>query len=181
MKKLIFIIFLSFQTLLVAEDKVKNTTIKQYDYWSLKCEVVNDDQNCQVLQTIKTNETNFQFTIIYQKFLNEKNIEKEIIQFITPLGVNLDIKPAILFDENPQINLKWTKCEPFGCMAVLTNNSEIKEIVKVFNDVKKGLTKSKEMQLGIQGFNTEPLVVKFSLKGFVKASSLLVGVKNEDI
>ena len=51
----------------------------------------------------------------------------------------------------------------------------------VFNDVKKGLTKSKEMQLGIQGFNTEPLVVKFLLKGFVKASSLLVGVKNEDI
>jgi hypothetical protein len=37
------------------------------------------------------------------------------------------------------------------------------------------------MQLGIQGFNTEPLVVKFSLKGFVKSSSLLVGVKNEDI
>ena len=66
-------------------------------------------------------------------------------------------------------------------MAVLTNNSEIKEIVKVFNDVKKSLTKSKEMQLGIQGFNTEPLVVKFLLKGFVKASSLLVGVKNEDI
>ena len=57
----------------------------------------------------------------------------------------------------------------------------IREIVKVFNDVKRGLTKSKEMQLGIQGFNTEPLVVKFSLKGFVKASSLLVGVKNEDI
>ena len=111
----------------------------------------------------------------------EKNIEKEIIQFITPLGVNLDIKPAILFDKDPQINLKWTKCEPFGCVAVLTNNSEIKEIVKVFNDVKKGLTKSKEMQLGIQGFNTEPLVVKFLLKGFVKASSLLVGVKNEDI
>ena len=39
-----------FPTLLVAEDNVKNTTIKQYDYWSLKCEVVNDDQNCQVLQ-----------------------------------------------------------------------------------------------------------------------------------
>ena len=47
-----------FPTLLVAEDKVKNTTIKQYDYWSLKCEVVNDDQNCQVLQTIKTNYIN---------------------------------------------------------------------------------------------------------------------------
>ena len=82
MKKLIFIIFLMFPTLLVAEGNVKNTTIKQYDYWSLKCEVVNDDQNCQALQTIKTNETNFQFTIIYQKFLNEKNLEKEIIQFL---------------------------------------------------------------------------------------------------
>ena len=61
MKKLIFIIFLIFPTLLIAEDNVKNTTIKHYDYWSLKCEVVNDDQNCQELQTIKTNETSFQF------------------------------------------------------------------------------------------------------------------------
>jgi len=61
MKKLIFIIFLIFPTLLVAEDNVKNTTIKHYDYWSLKREVVNDNQNCQELQTIKTNETNFQF------------------------------------------------------------------------------------------------------------------------
>ena len=173
MKKLIFIIFLIFPTLLVAEDNVKNTTIKQYDYWSLKCEVANNDQNCQVLQTIKTNETNFQFTIIYQKFLNEKNIEKEIIQFITPLGVNLDIKPAILFDEDPQINLKWTKCEPFGCVAVLTNNSEIKEIVNIFNNVKKGLTKSKEMQLSIQEFNTEPLVVKFFLKDLLKRALYL--------
>jgi hypothetical protein len=79
MKKLIFIIFLIFPTLLVAEDNVKNTTIKHYDYWSLKCEVVNDDQNCQELQTIKTNETNFQFTITYQKFLNEKNIQKTLL------------------------------------------------------------------------------------------------------
>ena len=79
MKKLIFIIFLMFPTLLVAEDNVKNTTIKQYDYWSLKCEVANNDQNCQVLQTIKTNETNFQFTITYQKFLNEKNIQKTLL------------------------------------------------------------------------------------------------------
>ena len=36
-----------FPTLLVAEDNVKNTTIKQYDYWSLKCEVANNDQNCR--------------------------------------------------------------------------------------------------------------------------------------
>ena len=79
MKKLIFIIFLIFPTLLVAEDNVKNTTIKHYDYWSLKCEVVNDNQNCQELQTIKTNETNFQFTITYQKFLNEKNIQKTLL------------------------------------------------------------------------------------------------------
>mgnify|MGYP001241381478 FL=1 len=181
MKKIIFIIFLLFSTQLVSDDKVTNTTIKQYDYWSLKCEMINNDKNCQAIQTIKTNETNFQFTIIYQKFLNEKKIEKEIIQFITPLGVNLNIKPAILFDKDPQINLEWTKCEPFGCIAILTNNTEINETVKVFNKVKNGLKKSKEMQLGIQGFNTEPLVVKFSLKGFIKVSSLIVGIKNKDI
>ena len=122
----ILILQFSFHNLSVADEKEKqaNITTEKYRDWSIRCVVFQKKENCEVIQVVQIKDTNLTFTIVYTNFINEENELKEVINIITPLGVNLQKRISLHFYKGIKINLPYLKCEAVGCIILITNNSK---------------------------------------------------------
>ena len=146
-----------------------NSLTKQYRDWVYRCVNVNKKNQCEIIQTLTINNTNIQFSFAFSNFLNDKNELKEILTIITPLGINLNKKVGVKFHEGTAVNLSFTKCEAFGCIITLSNNSSDKAEVSLFNQIKDAMNKSIFFELSVDAFQKDPLVIKSSLQGFNNA------------
>ena len=159
---LVLFLFISFSN----SEEANNTTSKQFEDWQLICKEVEKKERCEVSQLITIEENKLQFKIMYQILKDEKTKKKfDAFTIITPLGVNLTEKAAILFpDTEEQINLSFVKCEVFGCILTLNNFDQNSK--EVFDFLKKKLLSSEQFTLGFGVFNEKPVLISSSLKGF---------------
>ena len=157
---------------LSADEKIKIKSEK-FDNWFLECREINKKEMCEVVQTLSIKDSNIKFKILYNIFKNQDGKIKEIFNIITPLGVNLIVNPAFRFDGGKQYNSRYIKCEVFGCVISITNNTNNEKINKLSNEIFQNLKKSKELEIVLQIFNSKTFAVKTSLKGFSKAQAEL--------
>jgi invasion protein IalB len=76
---------------------------------------------------------------------------------------------ALRFEGKNQLNIPFAKCEVFGCVTTLNNNTKEKVALAVFDKIKKGLEDSTFLEIAVQGFTDKPVVIKTSLVGFKDA------------
>ena len=171
----ILILQFSFCNLSAADEKKKqpNVTTKQYHDWSIRCVIIQKKEDCEVFQVIQIKDTNLTITIAYTNFINEENELKEVINMITPLGVNLQKRISLHFHKGIKINLPYLKCEAIGCIILITNNSKDPVDINIFDQIKKAMQKSIYYEIIINGFNRDPVLVKSSLQGFDNALKAL--------
>ena len=171
----ILILQFSFYNLSAADEKKKqpNVTTKQYRDWSIRCVIIQKKEECEVFQVIQIKDTNLTITIAYTNFINEENELKEVINIITPLGVNLQKRISLHFHKGIKINLPYLKCEAIGCIILITNNSKDPVDINIFDQIKKAMQKSIYYEIIINGFNRDPVLVKSSLQGFDNALKAL--------
>ena len=167
----ILILQFSFYNLSVADEKEKqaNITTKKYRDWSIRCVVFQKKEDCEVFQIAQVKDTNLKFTIVYTNFINEENELKEVINIITPLGVNLQKRISLHFYKGIKINLPYLKCEAVGCIILITNNSKDPVDIKIFDQIKNAMQTSIYYEIIVNGFNRDPVLVKSSLQGFEDA------------
>ena len=175
-KKLLLKIFVLFFSILLTQSVVgeekndqPNSLSKQYRDWVYRCVNVNKKNQCEIIQTLTINNTNIQFSFAFSNFINEQNELKEVFNIITPLGVNLKKKIGLKFHEGTAVKLSFSKCEAFGCVITLTNNSKDDAEKSLFNQIKAAQNKSVFFELSIDAFQKDPLVIKSSLQGFNNA------------
>ena len=166
-----------FNSISIAEDK-PNSLTKQYRDWVYRCVNVNKKNQCEIIQTLTINNTNIQFSFAFSNFINEDNELKEVFNIITPLGVNLNKKVGVKFHEGTAVNLSFTKCEAFGCVITLSDNSKDNAEKSLFKQIKAALNKSVFFELSIDAFQKDPLVIKSSLQGFNNAYKELSNSKS---
>ena len=171
----ILILQFSFYNLSAADEKKKqpNVTTKQYRDWSIRCVIIQKKEDCEVFQVIQIKDTNLTITIAYTNFINEENELKEVINIITPLGVNLQKRISLNFHKGIKINLPYLRCEAIGCIILITNNSKDPVDINIFDQIKKAMQKSIYYEIIINGFNRDPVLVKSSLQGFDNALKAL--------
>ena len=90
-----------------------------------------------------------------------------------PHDVNLIANPAIRFDGGKQYNSRFVKCEIFGCVISITNNTNNKKMNKITEEIIQNLKKSNELELALSIFNSKSFAIKTSLKGFGKGQKEL--------
>ena len=154
-------------------DPPPKVTTQQYTNWTYQCVEDHGKKNCEVSQSLQIQNSNIRFSINYVRFKNKDNDVKEIISVIGPLGVNLNRRLAVKFDDKEQLNLSWTKCEVIGCMVILTNNTKDKTSIDNYNKIKKSFSSGKKAAIGVVGFGPQPLAIEISLDGFSQASKKL--------
>ena len=171
----ILILQFSFCNLSAADEKKKqpNVTTKQYRDWSIRCVIIQKKEDCEVFQVTQIKDTNLTITIAYTNFINEENELKEVINIITPLGVNLQKRISLNFHKGIKINLPYLRCEAIGCIILITNNSKDPVDINIFDQIKKAMQKSIYYEIIINGFNRDPVLVKSSLQGFDNALKAL--------
>ena len=171
----ILILQFSFCNLSAADEKKKqpDVTTKQYRDWSIRCVIIQKKEECEVFQVIQIKDTNLTITIAYTNFINEENELKEVINIITPLGVNLQKRISLHFHKGIKINLPYLRCEAIGCIILITNNSKDPVDINIFDQIKKAMQKSIYYEIIINGFNRDPVLVKSSLQGFDNALKAL--------
>lgn len=179
LKKLISIfsgIFFIFSCVSNAEEKKDPPKVKtqQYDAWTLRCVEVNNKDQCELVQTLTVNNTNLQYTLVYSAFKNKKSQTKESFTMVVPLGVNLQKRIAIRFDGKQQLNIPYAKCESFGCVTSINNDSKVDAVKVLFEKIKNSLQKSTYLEIAVQGFSEKPIVIKTGLKGFSNAREKLI-------
>ena len=174
MMKLIFYIIISllFFFNLSAEEKVKIKSEK-FDNWFLECREIEKKEVCELVQQLSVKESNIKFKFLYSMFKNKDGKIKEIFSIVTPLGVNLIVNPAIRFDGGKQYNSRYVKCEVYGCIISITNNTNNEKVNKITEEVIANLKKSNELELALQIFNSKSFAIKTSLKGFSKGQKEL--------
>jgi invasion protein IalB len=171
----ILILQFSFCNLSAADEKKKqpDVTTKQYRDWSIRCVIIQKKEDCEVFQVTQIKDTNLTITIAYTNFINEENELKEVINIITPLGVNLQKRISLNFHKGIKINLPYLRCEAIGCIILITNNSKDPVDINIFDQIKKAMQKSIYYEIIINGFNRDPVLVKSSLQGFDNALKAL--------
>ena len=135
MKYLIYILislFISFN--LCADEKAKIKSEK-FDNWFLECREINKKEKCELVQVLSVKDTNIKFKLLYNIFKNQDGKLKEIFNIVTPLGVNLIVNPAFRFDGGKQYNSRYIKCEVFGCIISITNNTNNEKINKLSDEI----------------------------------------------
>lgn len=177
MLKIFLVIILLFSTHAYAGhkkgDPPPKVTTQQYANWTYQCVEDHGKKNCEISQSLQIQNSNIRFSINYARFKNKDNDIKEIISVIGPLGVNLNRRLAVKFDDKDQLNLSWTKCEVIGCMVILTNNTEDKTLLATYNRFKKSFSTGKKAAIAVAGFGPQPLAIEISLDGFSQASKKL--------
>ena len=90
---------------------------------------------CEVSQNIRIQNSNINFSIVYNKFLNESKDTKKSITIIAPLGVDLNTQLELRFNGTGQININWTTCEQIGCLVYLTDNSKDEKMINLYKKI----------------------------------------------
>ena len=84
-----------------------NSITKQYRDWVYRCVNVNKKNQCEIIQTLTINNTNIQFSFAFSNFINDQNELKEVLNIITPLGLNLKKSVGFKFDKVTSVNLNF--------------------------------------------------------------------------
>ena len=179
LKKLIALfgmIFLMFTGVSFAKEKKDPPKVKtqQYNAWTLRCVEVNGKDQCELVQTLTVNNTNLQYTLVYSAFKNKENQTRESFTLVVPLGVNLQKRIALRFDGKEQLNIPYAKCEAFGCVTALNNDSKAETVKALFKKIQNSLQQSQFLEIAVQGFSEQPIVIKTSLQGFSDARKKLL-------
>ena len=179
LKKLIAffgMIFLMFTGVSFAEEKKDPPKVKtqQYNAWTLRCVEVNKKDQCELIQTLNVSNTNLQYTLVYSAFKNKENQTRESFTLVVPLGVNLQKRIALRFDGKEQLNIPYAKCEAFGCVTSLNNDSKAETVKALFKKIQNSLQQSQFLEIAVQGFSEQPIVIKTSLQGFSDARKKLL-------
>lgn len=162
-----------------AEEAKKPSMIsKQYNDWLLRCVEIKKKQECEVIQTLQVNNSNLKFTTVYTKFINKEKKQKEVINIITPLGVNLQKKISLIFHKGSKVDLQYTKCEVMGCIISISNDTKEKKIINLFKLIKTEMRKSEYLNIAVNSFDQKPILIKSSLKGFNDALKGLDNSRN---
>ena len=172
---LTFVLFLTPKSLLAEEKKLK---VEKYKDWGLQCPTKN---SCEVIQSLKVNETDLKFNFIFGNFINKDKKKKEIFSIVTPLGVNVQKNLIMKFikiekklvgkesKENIKVlavyRIPFLKCEVIGCIVSVNNDTNNKKQNELFALIKKGMTEQNNFQIIIQGFG-RPFIINSSLAGF---------------
>jgi len=176
---IVFTIFLNMYATSYGEEAKKPSVVsKQYRDWVLRCVETQKKQECEVVQTIQINNSNLNFTFAFTNFINKENELKEVINIITPLGVNLQKRVSLNFHKGTKVNLPYIKCEAIGCIIKISNNSKEAAVISLFNQIKKAMETSIYFEIIVNGFDQKPILIKFSLQGFVDALKELNNSKN---
>lgn len=146
---------------------------QQFQSWTVKCIEADKKEQCEMIQTLNVNNTNLQYTLAYSVFKNKEGQIKDGFALIVPLGVNLQKRIALRFDGTNQLNIPYAKCESFGCLTSLNNQTKDKITLAIFEQIKKGFEKSSFLEIAVQGFADKPVVIKTSVLGFKDAYSNL--------
>ena len=73
MKIINLFIFVLISTLVVAEELPPKVITQQYENWTYQCIESTDIKNCEVSQSVRIQNSNINFSIVYSKFTNSKN------------------------------------------------------------------------------------------------------------
>jgi len=173
---LVFLIFFNISSYSAAEEKKDPPKVKtqQYNAWTLRCVEVNGKDQCEMIQTLNVNNTNLQYTLVYSAFKNKDKQTKEAFTLIVPLGVNLQKRIALRFDGKDQLNIPYAKCEAFGCVTAINNDTNNEAVVTLFNKIQDKFKKATFLEIAVQGFSDDPIVIKTSLQGFSDARKKLL-------
>jgi len=179
LKKLITLfglMILMFSGVPSADEKKDPPKVKtqQYNAWTLRCVEVNKKDQCELIQTLNVNNTNLQYTLVYSAFKNKENQTRESFTLVVPLGVNLQKRIALRFDGKEQLNIPYAKCEAFGCVTALNNDSKAETVKALFKKIQNSLQQSQFLEIAVQGFSDQPIVIKTSLQGFSDARKKLL-------
>ena len=147
---------------------------QQFDAWTLRCVEVNKKEQCEMLQTLTVNNTNLQYTLVYSAFKNKNKENKEAFTLIVPLGVNLQKRIALRFDGEDQLNIPYAKCETFGCITAINNDTETEAVLNLFKKIQDKFKKASFLEIAVQGFTDQPIVIKTGLQGFDDARKKLL-------
>lgn len=156
----------------------KLVKVEKFKDWGLQCPTKN---SCEVIQSLKVNETDLKFNFIFGNFINKDKKKKEIFSIVTPLGVNVQKNLIMKFikiekklvgkesKENIKVlavyRIPFLKCEVIGCIVSVNNDTNNKKQNELFALIKKGMTEQNNFQIIIQGFG-RPFIVNSSLAGF---------------
>ena len=174
----IFVFNLNFTHAEQSEEKVPTVTTKQFRDWTLRCVTENKKQKCEIVQFLQVKNLNLQFTVVYSEFLNNKNELKELINIITPLGVNVQRPASIKFHKGTAVNLPFIKCEVVGCIISISNDTTDPAIESLFKQIKEAMKKSIYFEILVDGFREKPFLIKSSLQGFEDALTEFEKQKN---
>ena len=151
---------------------------QQFNAWTLRCVEVNGKEQCEMLQTLNVNNTNLQYTLVYSAFKNKDKETKEAFTLIVPLGVNLQKRIALRFDGKDQLNIPYAKCESFGCVTAINNDTKTETVLALFNKIQDKFQKAIFLEIAVQGFTEQPIVIKTNLQGFTDARKKLLAKVN---
>ena len=172
----IFWIFLSLiiATKLAAEYNPPKVTTQQFQNWTYQCVEDEKSKKCDVSQNIRIQNSNINFSIVYNKFLNQEKKIKKSISIITPLGVDLNTQLALRFDGKEQINIRWSTCEQIGCLVFISNNSNDEKMLEMYKKIYDLLTKSSGVEIAVKALaGSRPIAIQSNLNGFSAAAKKL--------
>tara|TARA_X000001036_G_C20630862_1_gene787139 strand:+ start:529 stop:1071 length:543 start_codon:yes stop_codon:yes gene_type:complete len=174
MKYFYIAIFLNISSQILAETNPPKVTTQQFQNWTYQCVESKKKKTCDVSQSIRIQNSQINFSIIYSKFLNSSKETKKNLTIIAPFGVDLNSQLVLRFDKGEQINLKWSTCEQIGCLVLLTNNTKDEKLVSIYNKVYGLLNKSNGLEIIVRALSgNQPIAIKSNLKGFGKAAEKL--------
>ena len=174
MKIFLILISLYIKKKIFAETKHPKVTTKQFHIWTYQCVEDKKRKTCEVSQNIKIQNSNINFSVVYNKFLNKDKETKKSISIIAPLGVDLNTQLALRFDGKEQINLRWSTCEQIGCLVFITNNSKDEKIIEMYKKIYDLLNKSNGLEIAVKALvGNQPIAIQSNLNGFSAAAKKL--------
>ena len=156
--------------LLLISFKVGSETIekpietKQSGYWTYYCEDLEERKHCEIAQKIIVEKQNLSFLIIYKITKDKNSTIKKNFNVITPLGVNLNKRLKISFDDKTKFTKSFLKCEAFGCITVFDINIALKHSLENYENMKITFYDFK---------NEEPNSLEMPINGFIEALSVI--------
>ena len=179
MKIYYIIITILLSTKLLAETNPPKVTTQQFQNWTYQCVEDEKKKTCEVSQNIRIQNSNINFSIVYNKFLNESKDTKKSITIIAPLGVDLNTQLALRFNGTGQININWTTCEQVGCLVYLTDNSKDEKMINLYKKIYDSLNKSQSLEIAVKTLvGNQPIAVQSNLNGFNAAAKKLDSEKS---
>ena len=137
---------------------------KQSGYWTHYCEDLKERRHCEIAQKIIIEKQNLSFLIIYKITKDKNSTIKKNFNVITPLGVNLNKRLKISFDDKTKFTKSFLKCEAFGCITVFDISIALKHSLENYENMKITFYDFK---------NEEPNSLEMPINGFIEALSVI--------